>query len=140
MKKRTKKKLAKKTFTIDCGPGTNWKVRVIVWPTHKRLIQERRRIERTCNEPLAFFRDLTYNETVRAKNWKSNIIGECHFFSGEGLKTKTIIHEATHAAIAFAYMARLDVFVTRDGEEEFVKSVEHLSGGIMWGVRQAPKE
>lgn len=128
------------TFTIDCGPGTTWKIRVFVWPSHKKLIIERRKIdERSCNDPLAFFHDYTVNRAARAKHWQKSFIGACHFYKGEGVALKNVVHEATHAAVAYAYMCRLNID-TRDGEEEFVKSVEHMTTGILWQLRRKKKK
>lgn len=125
-----------KNFTVSCGPGTMWKVRVKVWPSHKRLIEERRKIEeRSCNDPLAFFHDFTSNRQLRTKYYKDSMAGEIHFFKGKGLTRANIIHESTHAAVAFGFLCRLNID-NRYGEEEFVKSVTHIACGVMFGLRK----
>lgn len=125
-----------KTFTVSCGPGTMWKVRVKVWPSRKRLLEERHKIEeRPCNEALAFFHDFTANRKLRAKHFPDSMAGEIHLFKGKGCSRHNVIHESTHAAVAFLYLCRLDIN-TREGEEEFVKSVTHISCGVMFGLRK----
>lgn len=123
-------------FTIDAGPGTLWKVKVCIWRTHKQLIDHRQKVERVCHVPEAFFYDFTATHKTREKMRDTGIIGELHFYAGKGLKLGNVVHESAHAACAYAFYCKLDIYQTRSGEEEFVKSVQHITDGIMWNLRR----
>lgn len=118
------------TFTIDAGPGTLWKVEVIIHPNHKALMRARRAKTKFYSTGThAFCYSLGSSDALDQSK-----IAVLHF-DRTNLKIGLIVHEATHAAIAWAGMCRLD-FNTEKGEEAFAESVQHLTEGIRWGIRK----
>lgn len=114
-------------FTIDSGPGTLWKIKVFIHPNAKAIYAEYE--HRKITKPLAFCRQLG-----DAKACETGVSAELHF-NRKTLNLKTIVHEATHAAIAFAGRCRLD-FNTRQGDEAMAESVEHIVGGVLWWLNK----
>ena len=119
-------------FTVDAGPGTLWKIRVFVWPTMAALLGARnvgnKGIQiRDCD---AFCRQFSASYATKSEKV---VIAEMHFHAGN-LKPSTIVHESTHAAIAYLKLAKLDL-ETYSGDEQFTQCVEHIFSGATWGIR-----
>lgn len=121
------------SFTVDAGPGTLWKVRVFVHPTLLAMLRQRRRLGGNPNSAVDAFCKQWSTDAA----WKHNEIAQIHFHRG-CLNLDTVVHEVAHAAVAWASMCKLDLN-TRAGDEAFAESVEHLTGGIRWGIRKYAK-
>lgn len=121
-------------FTIACGPGTWWKLKIFVWPTLKTLRAQRDGDEVIDeNIAVAFFRPI-----LLEKARKTGILGEMHFYRGE-LRPKIVAHEASHALVNYGKVVRLDLD-TRSGDEQFAESIEHVVDGTLWSFRKLLKK
>lgn len=112
-------------FTIDAGPGTLWKVQVVLWPNRKALLKARgdgSQVDAFCKQ---------FDPALAVT---TGVVAEIHF-SRRGIQPKIVVHEAVHAAIAHAGIAKLDLN-THAGDEQFAECVEHLFAGITWALKK----
>lgn len=116
------------TFTIDCGPGTLWKCRVFVWPSKKAMHRDRRR-NGGVTDCKCFCRQ--YGPTDA---WKKQLACEMHF-NCRDLKRGYVVHESSHAAVAYMKLVKLDIN-TWEGDETFAATMEHLVCGTLYYLRE----
>ena len=116
------------TFTIDCGPGTLWKCKVFVWPS-KMSMHHNRKANAGVTDCDAFCRQ--YGSTDA---WKKELACEMHF-NRQDIRLKYVVHESSHAAIAYLKLVKLDIN-TAVGDEGLAESIEHLVDGTLYYLKR----
>lgn len=121
-------------FTIVIHPMSRWSVDVFVHPTKASMLKVRHRhgSKSTCE---AFHWAKPRND---AFGDPEKVLGEIHFWKHDKLSRGTVIHEATHAVISWQWYCQFNTN-NEQGEEAFVDAVEHLSCGIMFGIKDRCK-
>jgi len=119
----------KSSFTIDAGPGTLWKIDVIVHPNKKSMQQARGKHRNFKPSMSAWCHSFGTDDAI-----KKNRIAEIHF-NRSNLTLEHVVHESVHAAVNWAQHCKLDLS-TGAGDEIFAEALEHIVCGIRWSLKK----